>query len=109
MQVTMTNPHNGRRWRLRPYNNGQCLVIEKSPLGKVNKKNGKEIKSEFVSCDKYPMSWYHGLASMLNMLMCDPEDKEEFEFGELKDLDSFEAELSGAIIGWIDNIVVEVE
>lgn len=109
MQVTMTNPHNGRRWRLRPYSNGQCLVIEKSPLGKVNKKNGKEIKSEFVSCDKYPMSWYHGLASMLNMLMCDPEDKEEFELGELKDLDSFETELRMAIIGWIDNIIVEVE
>lgn len=106
MQIVMTNPHNGRRWRLRPYSNGQCLVIEKSPLGKVNKKNGKEIKSEFVSCDKYPMSWHWGIMSMLNMLMCDPEDKEEFE---LKNLDSFDTELSEAIVGWIDSIVVEVE
>lgn len=106
MQVTMTNPHNGRRWRLRPYSNGLCLVIEKSPLGKVNKKNGKEIKSEFVSCDKYPMTWEHGLVSMLNMLMCDPEDNEEFE---LKSLDRLEAELSEAFIGWLGDIVVEVK
>lgn len=106
MQVTMTNPHNGRRWRLRPYSNGQCLVIEKSPLGKVNKKNGKEIKSEFVSCDKYPMTWEGGLTAMLRMLMNDPEDKEEFD---LENLDSFATELHKVFVDWAEEIAVEVE
>ena len=74
MQVVITNPNNGRRWRLRPYQNGLCLMIEKSPISKVNPKNGREIKSEFVSCDRYPGSWEQGIRMMLQLAIMDPED-----------------------------------
>lgn len=106
MQVTLTNPNNGRRWRLRPYSNGQCLIIEKSPIGKVNKKNGKEIKSEFVSCDKYPMTWKHGIEMILNLMLLDPEDKDELD---VSDIEYVPEELMGAFERRLDEIMVEVE
>lgn len=77
MQVIVTNPNNGRKWRLRPYQNGLCLMIEKSPISKVNPKNGREVKSEFVSCDRYPSTWQQGIRMMLQMALMDPEDGEE--------------------------------
>lgn len=84
MQIVVTNPNNGRKWRLRPYPNGLCLVIEKSPLAKVNPKNGKEIKSEFVSCDRYPSTWQQGIRMMLQLALMDPEDDEQLHIDDIE-------------------------
>lgn len=106
MKITITNPNNGRRWRLRPHPNGLCLLIEKSPLAKVNPKNGKPVKSEFVSCDKYPSTWDYGLATMLALMTKDPEDEGELEIGNI---DSIADELSGVFEEWLSNVKVEIE
>lgn len=106
MIVTMTNPGNGRKWRLRPYANGQCFLIEKSPLGKVNRKNGMEIKSEFVSCDKYPMTLANGIRMMMEMLLADPEDGTQIDIETLMDTSD---KVSLAISRRIEKIIVEVE
>lgn len=106
MKITITNPNNGRRWRLRPYTNGLCLLIEKSPIAKVNPKNGQPVKSEFVSCDKYPSSWEHGMATMLAMMVNDPDDPGELE---IEDIDSIADELSGIFREWLSNVEVKIE
>lgn len=106
MILTMTNPGNGRKWRLRPYSNGLCMLIEKSPLGKVNKKNGKEIKSEFVSCDRYPSTLAAGIRTMMEMLLMDPEDSTQIDIETLMDTSDKVAEI---IERRIDDIIVEVE
>lgn len=105
MVITMTNPGNGRRWRLRPYSNGLCYVIEKSPLGKVNSKNGKEIKSEFVSCDKYPMTIEIGIETMLQMALRDPEDEEQMDIEPIMDTPQ---EIAKRIKKKLDEIVIEI-
>ena len=106
MKITITNPNNGRRWRLRPYSNGLCLLIEKSPISKVNPKNGKPIKSEFVSCDKYPSTWSQGLKTLLNLMMNDPEDETEMEIGDLKEAP---AALEDVFNTWLSKVTVEIE
>lgn len=106
MIVTMTNPGNGRKWRLRPYANGLCFLIEKSPIGEVNKKNGQKIKSDFVSCDKYPMTLANGIRMMMEMLLADPEDKTQIDIETLMDTSD---KVSLAISRRIDEIIVEVE
>lgn len=104
MIVTMTNPSNGRKWRLRPYANGQCFLIEKSPIGKVNRKNGQKIKSDFVSCDKYPMTLANGIRMMMEMLLADPEDGTQIDIETLMDTSD---KVSMAISRRIDEIIVE--
>ena len=106
MKITITNPNNGRRWRLRPYTNGLCLLIEKSPISKVNPKNGKAVKSEFVSCDRYPSTWDDGLRTMLRMMMEDPEDGAELEIGDLADASE---KLNDTFEQWLSNVKVEIE
>lgn len=105
MVITMTNPGNGRRWRLRPYSNGLCYVIEKSPLGKINPKNGKEIKSEFLSCDKYPMSIEAGIETMLQMALRDPEDEEQMD---IEPIMATPQRVADMIKAKLDEIVVEI-
>lgn len=106
MRITITNPGNGRRWRLRPYQNGLCLLIEKSPIQKVNPKNGKPVTSEFVSCDKYPSTWEHGLKLMLDMMMNDPDDMGELEIGDLTEAPGM---LHDMFEEWLSDIKVEIE
>ena len=106
MKITITNPNNGRRWRLRPYTNGLCLLIEKSPISKVNPKNGKAVKSEFVSCDRYPSTWDDGLRTMLRMMMEDPEDGAELEIDDLADASE---KLNDTFEQWLSNVKVEIE
>lgn len=105
MQIVMTNPANGRKWRLRPYQNGLCLMIEKSPISKVNPKNGKEVTSEFVSCDRYPNSWPQGIGMILKMALMDTDDNDEIDF------DSIDKAITGvaaAFTNKINDIMVEV-
>lgn len=106
MKITITNPNNGRRWRLRPYTNGLCLLIEKSPISKVNPKNGKTIKSEFVSCDRYPSTWDYGLEAMLHMMMNDPEDGAELKIDDPADASE---KLNDTFERWLSNVKVEIE
>lgn len=105
MEVVLTNPNNGRRWRLRPYSNGLCLMIEKTPLNKVNPKNGKPVKSQWVNCERYPSSWETGVSMLLRMLLMDPEDTETIDPG---DLEYVPHELRAAFERKLDEIVTEV-
>lgn len=106
MQIVMVNPHNGRKWRLRPYSNGLCLTIEKSPLSKINKKNGKEIKAEYLSCESYPTSWSHGIRRMLELMMMDPEDDANIE---IDDPSKIEKAIKDEIDIFLSNIKIEKE
>ena len=106
MQLVMVNPNNGRRWRRRPYSNGLCLMIEKSPLSKINKKNGKEIKAEYLSCESYPTSWSHGIRRMLELMMMDPEDDMGIEIG---DPSKIEKAIEDEIDIFLNNIKIEKE
>lgn len=83
MQLILKNPNNGRKWRLRPYKSGQCLTIERQPLGKVAR-SGLEVKSEFVPIDHYPSTWEQGIRSMLRLLMMDTEDTEVIEVSDIE-------------------------
>lgn len=99
LQVVVTNPNNGRKWRLRPYQNGLCLMIEKSPISKVNPKNGREVKSEFVSCDRYPSTWQQGVRMMLQMALMDPEDSEELVIDDIeKDFGMFDIAMEKKVL-----------
>lgn len=106
MQIVMVNPHNGRKWRLRPYSNGLCLTIEKSPLSKINKKNGKEIKAEYLSCESYPTSWSHGIRRMLELMMMDSEDDADIK---IDDPSKIEKAIEDEIDIFLSNIKIEKE
>lgn len=75
VQIIAYNPATGRKWRIRPYSNGLCYVIEKSPLGTVNPKNGQKIKSEYVSCEKYPVTLDRAISLMQQLMLTDTADQ----------------------------------
>lgn len=106
MQIVMVNPNNKRKWRLRPYSNGLCLTIEKSPLSKINKKNGKEIKAEYLSCESYPTSWSHGIRRILELMMMDPEDEKCIEIG---DPAKVENTMETEIYSFLNSIKVKID
>ena len=122
MRATLTNPVNGRKYRIRPYSNGMCLMIERQPLGTVNKKNGKPIKSEFTSCDKYPATWREAIRTVVQMILLDTEEERDVEVteaerlaeaGELsaaKTMLPLEiAKVTDAIVDKVANISYEIE
>lgn len=104
MQLILTNPNNDRKWRLRPYKSGQCLTIERQPLGEVAR-SGLEVKSEFVPIDHYPSTWEQGIRSMLRLLMMDTEDTEIIE---VSDLEYVPDEVAAAFDRKLSEIEIEV-
>lgn len=104
MRVTLTNPATGRRWRLRPYSNGQCLLIERTPESDVNPKNGRPVKSEWVSCDKYPVDVEFGVETMVRMALMDTADEDGVEVDV-----SCIADVTKAIEDKVKSLEIEVE
>ena len=72
----------------------------------MNPKNGKTVKSEFVSCDRYPSTWECGLEAMLHLMMNDPEDGAELEIDDLADASE---KLNDTFERWLSNVKVEIE
>ena len=107
MQIVMINPNNGRKWRLRPYSNGLCLTIEKTPLSEFNKKNGKKIKAEYLSCESYPTSWSHGIRRMLELMMMDPEDEDELVIDDPSKIESVVENKLNSFLKSIKMITIE--
>lgn len=105
MQLILRNGKDGRRWRIRPYQNGMCLQIDKSPMQKVNPKNGREIKSEFVSCERYPSTWPAAVATVVKLMLSDPEDEATFEV----DASEIEKGIEEIIAGKVAEITFEIK
>ena len=57
-------------------------------MTEFNKKNGKKIKAEYLSCESYPTSWSHGIRRMLELLMMDPEDESELVIDDPSKIES---------------------
>lgn len=72
MQVTITDPDTGKRYRIRPLN-GLCYALDCTPSKKNNK--GEDAKSEFTFTGKYPSSINHGIELALGLMLADPDGK----------------------------------
>lgn len=57
-------------------------------MTEFNKKNGKKIKAEYLSCESYPTSWSYGIRRMLELMMMDPEDKSELVIDDPSKIES---------------------
>lgn len=57
-------------------------------MTEFNKKNGKKIKAEYLSCESYPTSWSHGIRRMLELMMMDPEDESELVIDDPSKIES---------------------
>ena len=57
-------------------------------MTEFNKKNGKKIKAEYLSCESYPTSWSHGIRRMLELMMIDPEDESELVIDDPSKIES---------------------
>lgn len=81
MNIILTAP-SGRRWKISPVDNGLCYLISKQPVRKTGR-NGKPIKSEWISCERYPSGIQHAVSSCIEMMMCDPDDNSTIEVDNL--------------------------
>lgn len=86
MEIIFTNPVNGRKWKLKPYNNGLCLSIYRQPLGEISR-SGLEIKSDFVPIDHYPSTWAQGIRSVLRLMCLDTKEDETIDIDWSDDLE----------------------
>lgn len=93
MEVIITNPANGRKYRIKPDSNGLCYqLFQTSTLKKGEKaRNGKEVKHQWQPTGKYPSSILHGLELVNDLMLKDPQCDEvlEFEAGDIKRLDKY--------------------
>ena len=85
LKIDIVSPSGRRKWRIEPYDNGLCFRILKTPMGverngRLYAKNGKEIKSEWVNCEKYPTSIDSALEHVVDLMLADPDDPTELEF-----------------------------
>lgn len=93
--VIITNPSNGRKYKIVPDSNGLCFQLFQTSLLKKGEKakNGKEVKNEWQSTGKYPSSILHGLEIVNELMLKDPnydkKDVIEFDAGDIKRLDKY--------------------
>lgn len=99
MHVILTAP-SGRRWKLSPIDSGLCFQVFKEPIKKTGR-NGKPIKAEWISCDRYPSGLSHAVASTIELMAADSDDPVIFECNDPQ-------EIMEAIHDWIGQISYEV-
>jgi hypothetical protein len=87
MVVIFESPTGKRKWRIEPYDNGMCFRILKSPIGVIeqdgvmrSRKNGKEIKGEWIDCHRFPVTLDQAVAMVVNLMLADPDDTVKLEF-----------------------------
>jgi hypothetical protein len=76
MIIIVKNPVNGRRYKIEPMDSGLCFQIFKEPLSTDVSKNGKPIKSDWLSCEKYPTTIDHAINLCVEMMMLDKGHEE---------------------------------
>jgi len=72
MEVVLTNPNTGRKWRIRPLDQGKCYTIERGTAAK--NQNGTKSKREFVGVECYPSTFENALLYALKYMMLDSSD-----------------------------------
>lgn len=87
MIVIFESPTGMRKWKIEPFDNGLCFKISKTPIGYVDsdgvlrsKKNGKEIKEDWIDCRIYPTTMEHSIEKVVDLMLADPEDQIEVQF-----------------------------
>ena len=75
-------------------------------MSKINRKNGKEIKAEYLSCESYPTSWSHGIRRMMELMIMDPEDEKCIE---IEDPAKVENAMETEIHSFLNSIKVKID
>lgn len=86
MLVIVENPYNHRKYKLAPYESGECFKLYVSPLPGAKNKKGDPVSADWLFTGKYPLTINDGLSKIWNMILCDTTDEREVDLKDLKDL-----------------------
>lgn len=94
MDVILTDTESGVKYRISPSSNMLSWQIYRQPVGilkdgKLMSKNGKEIKAEWTSMEKYPSTLYLAVLMVQEMIFKDSERMVEIEMSRDSGIDSF--------------------
>lgn len=112
MIVILESPTGKRKWRIEPFDSGMCFKILKTPIGYVDtdgvlrsKKNGKEIKGEWIDCKIYPSTLEYAVEKVIDLMLADPEDEITMEFSGI----DMRTGMEKIFKRWLNKIKKEIE
>lgn len=108
MRVIMTAPDSGRKWKLEPVDNGLCYQLYVSPVkGAKNPRTGEPVKSNWTTTGKYPTTLSNGIECMIDMMLNDPNGKQNLECDPRYLNKTFKKTMDEYINKVIDSIIIE--
>lgn len=106
MEIILTNPSNGRKYKITPHDNGLCFSIWQTTLLKKGEKakNGKAVKHEWQHTGKYPFDLACAINIVRSLMLMDKDSDPPFEI-DAKEIDKLDRHMKQ----WQDRVLKTIE